>query len=297
MLSSAALVPRVRDLLGDTPYSTTSTTTGTGSTVTVVDGTKWAEGDIGEWQTGTVGYEQFLVTADPVGNDLTVARGYNGTTAETHTSGDRVFQGPAFSGRNTQQAIAAAIRTLFPFCYKVATISLTPGAGQIWYTLPKPSGEDILGLVDVTQVWSQMPGLRQMQYGRRGQLEVRIDLNAPTALVADGVGLYLPRVADSTNTIYVRVQQAITGTSDIPDGGADLFPVADYLVSYAAGRLTGFSEIPRVASGADLETTGTVSAGSRSDTGRTIMFDAKKQLELLANRYRAHYRPLSVVAP
>ena len=220
--------------------------------MTVTDGTKWAEGDIGEWQTGTVGYEQFLVTADPVGNDLTVARGYNGTTAETHTSGDRIFQGPAFSGRQIQQALESAIRTTYPFIYKSATIQITPVAGQVWYTLPAPSSQSILGLIDVTQVWGQAPGLLQHRYGRRGQLGA-IDLNAPTGLVADGVGLYL-RLADTTNTVYVRVMQAITGLgadTDIEDNAQ--FPVADYLITFAAGRLTGASEIPRVASGADLE--------------------------------------------
>ena len=291
-------IPRVRDLLGDTPYSTTSTTTGVGSTVTVTDGSKWAEGDIGEWQTGTVGYEQFLVVADPVGNDLSVARGYNGTTPETHTSGDRIFQGPAFSGRQVQQALEAAIRTTYPFIYKAAAISITPVPAQVWYTLPPPSSQAILGLIDVTQVYGEAPSLRQMRFGRRGQLGVGIDLNAPAALVADGAGLFLPRLADPDNTVYVRVMQAITGSgadTDIEDNAQ--FPVADYLISFAAGRLTGASEIPRVASGADLETTGTVSAGARQDVGRTFMFDAKKQLELLTIRYRAFYNPLKVVLP
>lgn len=297
-ISRDACIPRVRDLLGDTPYSTTSTTTGTGATVTVVDGTKWAEGDVGEWQTGTVGYEQFLVTADPVGNDLPVSRGYNGTTAETHASGDRIFQGPAFSGRQIQQALESAIRTTFPFIYKSASISVTPVPTQVWYTLVAANTQAILGLIDVTQVYGTAPGLRQMRFGRRGQLSVGIDLNAPTDLVSNGVGLYLPRLADPDNTVYVRVMQAITGAgadTDIEDNVQ--FPVADYLISFAAGRLTGASEIPRVASGADLETTGTVPAGARQDVGRTFMFDAKRQLELLTVRYRAFYNPLKVVMP
>src|SRR5512145_2229877 len=111
-VSTSALVARVRDLLGDHPWGTTSTTENTGATVAVPDGTDWSEGDIGEWQTGTVGFEQFYVQA-VVANNLTVVRGYAGTTAEAHTSGDRVLKNPSFSGRQIQQALETAVKGLW----------------------------------------------------------------------------------------------------------------------------------------------------------------------------------------
>lgn len=288
-ISTSALVPRVRDLLGDTPYSLTSTTADTGTTVAVPDGTKWAEGDIGEWQTGAVGFEQFLVVADPVGNNLTVSRGYNGTTVETHTSGDRIFQGPAFTGRQIQQSLLAAVRGLWPFVYRVEDIDVTPVAGKVWYDVTAPL-DDTLGIVSVTQKYGTSPGFAIGRYGVRGGIAIRFDPEADTTVVPSGQGLYIPGFYDPTNVIKVKVQEAVTGDNDIEDNA--LFPVADYLVVWTAGRLTGASEIPRVASGADLETTGTVSAGARSDTGRTFMFDAKKQLEALAIKYRLHYHPI-----
>ena len=74
-VSISDLVQRVRDLLQDTSaYQTTSTTTTTSTTVAVPDGTLWVQGDVGEWQTGAVGYEQIWVTAAPVANNLVVVR-------------------------------------------------------------------------------------------------------------------------------------------------------------------------------------------------------------------------------
>lgn len=298
-LTRDALIPRVRDLLGDTPYTTTSTTTGTGGTVNVTDGTKWSEGDIGEWQTGAVGYEQFLVLADPVGNDLTVSRGYNGTTAESHASGDRIAQGPTFTGRQIQQSLDAAIRSLFPFVYRVESITLAvlgDGTDPVWWGLTPPSSEPVLGLIDASQVYATAPLLQVAQYGRDKGTKVDFMVNPPSLLSAATAVISFPSgLIHQTNDVQVRVMTAVTGSAarqDIEDTGQ--FPVADYCVTYTAGRLTGATEIPRVAQGADLESTGTVGTGARSDTGRTLMFDAKKQLEMLAIKYRNHYRPVHV---
>ncbi len=296
-VSRDALIPRVRDLLGDTPYTTTSTTTGVGSTVTVPDGTRWAEGDIGEWQTGTVGYEQFLVTGDPVGNDLPVSRAYGNTVAETHTSGDRIAQNPAFFGRQIQQALEAGVRSLYPFVYKATPIILSVvggGADPDWWDVAPANAQAVLGLIDVNQVYGQSPALQVARYGRDSGTSISFDTTLPTDLVTSGVGLRINSgLYHPTNDLFITVAQAVTGSgadTDIEDSGS--FPVADYLISFAAGRLTGASEIPRVSSGADLETSGTVSAGARQEVGRTFAFDAKKQLEVLAIRYRRFYRPL-----
>jgi hypothetical protein len=288
-LSINDLVPRVRDLLGDAPYTVTSTTTGTGATVTVPDGTRWAEGDIGEWQTGVVGYEQFLVTADPAGNTLTTSRGYNGTTAETHDSGDRVAQGPTFTGRQIQQALLAAVRSLWPFVYRTEDVEVTPSTTEKWFDITAPD-DDVLGIVSVSQRTGPTGSEDIMFYGTRKGIPIKFGPEVNDLVVPSGQGLYIPYFYDQTNPVVVKVMEAVTGDNDIEDNS--LFPVADYLIYYAAGRLTGATEIPRVAQGADLEASGTVGAGARSETGRGLSYDAKKMLELLAIKYRLYYRPL-----
>ena len=140
------------------------------------------------------------------------------------------------------------------------------------------------------------PGLTQTRYGRKGSPPVALDLVTPTGLVAGTVALYLPYVAHTTNTVFVRVQQAVTGLvadNDIEDNAS--FPVADYLITFAAGRLTGASEIPRVASGADLETRHRVPGRPVGRRGR-FLYDAKRQLNMLAIAYRNFYNPLGVQA-
>src|SRR4030042_1156562 len=101
--AKTSLIQDIRDVLNDEPWETTSTTTGTGATVAVPDGTKGAAGDVLEWpDTGTVGGEQALVLSVS-SNDLTTDRGFNGTTAEAHTSGDRVLKNPRSSTRKISE--------------------------------------------------------------------------------------------------------------------------------------------------------------------------------------------------
>lgn len=276
------LVPRVRDLLSDAPYTTTSTTTTTSTSVNVGDNTVWSPGDIGEWQTGTVGYEQFLVT-DSSANPLVVVRGYNGTTAETHTSGDRIFQNPIHPGRNIQQALNRAVRSLWPFVYKAADLTVTPVVNTRWYNLDSTTA----GIIRVSQ--EDSAGLL-CRYGGRGQFAYGTDFVLPTTTVTSGRGITFPRMYSPSNDIIVTVMKVVTGTSDIEDSGQ--FPVGDYCITFAAGQLVAAMELPRVSEGTDLETSGTVGTGDRLNTGRTFQLEAKQKLETLTYIYRDFYRPL-----
>lgn len=303
LVSLDNLVVRVRDLLGDQPFTTTSTTTGTGATVAVPDGTLWSAGDTGEWQTGSVKYEQFYVHSINV-NDLTVTRGYGGTTAESHTSGDAIVQNPSFYGRHVQQALAAACRSLLPYCYVVEDVTLDIGATAeasrpIWWELDVTSNQDIVGIQQVTQLMGTDPKFTIHRYGVRGGLPFEVDTQVldpdthggPTTT---GWGIRFPRgyydASTSAQPIYVNCITPITGTSDVPDDVH--FPVADHLVYAAAGRLVQATEIPRVAVGSDLETSSTVGQGARMQTGSFYTALGKQKLEELAERYRRYYRPV-----
>lgn len=304
VVSTSQLIPRVRDIIGDQPYRTTSTTTTTSTTVAVPDGTLWSAGDIGEWQTGSVGYEQFYVQSI-AGNDLTVARGYGGTTAETHTSGDSIFQNPSFFGRQIQQSLNAGVRGLLPYVYVVEEVALdiagtAEASRPLWWQLSPTSGNTVVGIQSVQQAYGTSPKFQVGRYGVRGGLpfDIATDLREETVhggASTTGWGIRFPRGfydARVTNALKVdvMVMTQVSGSSDIRDDAQ--FPVGDHLVYFAAGRLTQALEIPRVAVGSDLETSSTVGSGARMQTGSYYTALAKQKLEELATAYRRFYNPV-----
>jgi len=284
--SISDLIPRVRDLLYDTPWETTSTTTTTSTTVAVPDGTLWDFGAIGEWQTGTVGYEQFSVVS-VAANNLTVIRGYNGTTAETHTSGDRVVRDPLYSGRQIQQAITGEMQYLWPFVYKTGDVDLTPSTTTVWYDLNAAT-------VGVVRVYQQY-GVSGVSVGRFGQaggdFPFEVDYVLPTGLVASGKGIrFRAGMYHASNHIHVIDMRVITGTSDIPDSSQ--FPVADCLIWLATGRLVEATEVKRDSQGLPQDTLTTVSTGVRLQNGAYFKQQGKKMLELLKYDYKTYYQPI-----
>jgi len=290
-LSSSDLVQRVRDMLGYNPYETTSTTTTTAVTVAVVDGTRWDEGAIGEWQTGTVGYEQFYVQTVAV-NNLTVVRGYNGTTAETHTSGDRVLRidNDGFSGRQIQQAINQSVLDLWPWVWKVGTDTLTYDATKKWYDLNAAT----LGIVRVMQVKNTSIAdigiFRDRYFGDSLSYLVRRGL--PTAFAASTNAIMFPRgVYDTsgTNNIIVTDIRAVVGSTDIVDSSN--LPVAEAVTYGAVARLMRASEIRRVTFGSPLEAVQTSGTGARLQLSGFYEDQYRKRLEELSVRLRQLYTP------
>jgi hypothetical protein len=287
-LSSSDLVQRCRDLLGDHPYETTSTTTTTNATVAVVDGTRWEEGAIGEWQTGTVGYEQFYVQSVSVNNLVTV-RGYGGTTAETHTSGDRVFRVESgFKGREIQQAVNQAVLDLWPHAWITGSVSLTWAATTKWFNLNAAS----LGIVSVMQLYGSSPTqvgiFRDRYYGGGKTYVVRRGL--PTALVASTNGMAFPQgVYDTSNALTVTDMRAVTGTTDIKDSSN--LPVAEAVTYGAVGRLLKSREIARSIYGQTQTVAGTVGTGARLQAGAWYETEFRRRLETIALRLHQLYNP------
>jgi hypothetical protein len=258
-ISSAALVPRIRDLLNDYPWETTSTTTDTAGVVAVPDGTRWAEGNIGEWQTGTIGFEKFRVISVSA-NNLTVSRGFAGTTAETHTSGDRIVKNPLYGGREIQQAATARINEMWPYVWKTGSVTLTPSTTEPWYDLHALT----LGIVRATQLYGDgdiLVGVFGDRFYGGGKYYV-VQRNLPTGLVASTNGIRFPAgIYHATNSINVIDQRAVTGSSDIEDSAT--LPVADALIHGVLGRLLGAKEIGRVSHGENADVAGSVGVGSR----------------------------------
>lgn len=294
-LSSTALVQRVRDMLSYTPYETTSTTIDTLATVAVADGTRWEEGAIGEWQTGTVGYEQFYVQS-VAANNLTTVRGYNGTTAETHTSGDRIFRidpmNQAFSGREITQAINQAVLDLWPFVWKTGTVTLTYSATTKWYDLNALT----LGIVGIKQqrntTIADVGIFKDRYYGAGKQYIVR--RNLPTGVVASGNGITFPSGVYDTrdpgaNSILVTDIRAITGTTDISDSSN--LPVAEAVTHGAIARLLRAKEIGRITFGAPLEAVQTSGTGTRLQLSAYYEQQFRNRIEAISVRLNQLHNP------
>ncbi len=289
-ISSSALVQRVRDILGDRPLQDTSTTTTTATTVVVADTTLYSPGRVFEWQTGTVGYEQAYVKSITNSTDMVVVRGYNGTTAETHTSGDTLIIEPSFTGRTIQQAITAVLQDSWPEAWVPGTVSLTYSAATRWYDLNALT----MGIVSVTQI---KPGT-VVDYGRfrdpyQGDgLSYVTQRDLPTGVVTSGNGISFPNgVYDTTgtNAIVVRDARIITGTSDIEDSGS--LPVAEAMVWGVAGRLLRAKEVSRVVAGEPQTVTSSVGTGARYSLGREYEQEWRRRLEYIKTRLHSVYDP------
>ncbi len=291
-ISSSALVQRVRDLLGDRPLQDSSTTTTTSTTVVVADTTLYSPGRIFEWQTGTVGYEQAYVKSITNSTDMVVTRGYNGTTAETHNSGDAIIIEPSFTGRTIQQAIQAVLNDSWPYAWVPGTVSLTYTNSTAWYDLNALT----MGIVSVMQLKQGTVvdfGKFRDRYVGDG-LSYIVQRNLPTSVVASTNGIAFPSgVYDARtsggNPIIVTDARVITGTSDIEDSGS--LPIAEAMVWGAAGRLLRAKEVPRVTAGEPQTVTSSVGTGARFRLGQEFEQEWRRRLEYIKVRLQAVYDP------
>jgi hypothetical protein len=206
--SQGTLIQRVRDLLTDNPWATTFTGNINNSTTTVPvpDGTRWDEGAVGEWQdTGEQWYTQSVAA-----NNLTVIRGWNGTTAAAHNgsvTAITILRDPTFSYKKVQDAIELIMQQLWPYVYKKVTTSVVPVNGTVWYDLNAAA----LALISVTQASSTTP-YRLYRYGQKGTgAPVGIQMNVPSAIGASGTAIGFPRGFQTTTTnIQVDYAAALT---------------------------------------------------------------------------------------
>jgi hypothetical protein len=277
--AKSSLIQDIRHLLNDEPWETTSTTTLASGTVAVPDGTKWGVGDIGEWQTGTVGGEQFLVQSIS-SNTLTVSRGYNGTTAETHTSGDRVVKNPRYSYIQITDSIDRVIETLYPNLWKQVTSTVTPDSTTFWFD----SGLSTTEFIDLIR-GEQRYGTSDTRVGTYGTVSPRIsslpvfyERNMPTALVSSGTGVRFPGgFHHSSNTITMRWRAKLTSTvsgsnySDIDEG-----VLSEIVALGVCSRLVSAKEIPNVSEDARV---GSQNAGTFVGTASYFTIDQREKIQ------------------
>lgn len=128
------LVARTRRFMRDYPAPVDITSASLSSSVTTVpvsDGTQFAAG----WAI-EIGYETMLVRSVS-SNNLTVLRGYAGSTAASYATSQTVMIRPAFYTVEVIDALNAAKDEMFPLVYKpVLDTSLTSDGATYEFTVP-----------------------------------------------------------------------------------------------------------------------------------------------------------------
>lgn len=251
--AKSSLIQDIRNFLDDNPWETTSTTTGTSTPVAVPDGTKWAAGDVGEWSySGTVGGEQFLVQSVSA-NNLIVVRGYNGTTAEAHTSGDRVVKNPRYSVAAITDSIERVIDGLYPLAWKTVTTSVTPNLTSVWIdsglvAADQPNVIDLVGAYQRYGDSNQYLAVYGAPRHNLRSLPVWIERNIPTSFITSGIGVrFAGGYHHTTNAISfvwrVRLTATISGSNyaDLTEG-----LMTDAVVFGVVARLLMEKEIPNI---------------------------------------------------
>jgi len=97
--------------------------------------------------------EMRVMSSDKVAKQVTVLRGWNGSTPLTHDANDEVHINPRFSGLDIYEALVDEVTSWGPDLYRTLARQESVSDGQQTVTLPS-SWRNIFGLVDVRRNWS-----------------------------------------------------------------------------------------------------------------------------------------------
>ena len=209
-VTEASLRKRIRALLyggqpqarGYTDAVQNNPLTAGGTTLTVLDGTNWSEGDLVDFgDDGDIAVVTAIAT-----NDLTIRRQEGATS---HVQGTTIYKNPRFTTEQIDYAIERVLHDLFPDVWKITTISDTYAADEYWYPINNDQLTEILTVfyeddeylspVPVA-VWKQSSGLDSTDFTNKQ-------------------GVYLPSAQgmDVGDTFYVVYREVIDAVDDLLD--------------------------------------------------------------------------------
>lgn len=173
-----------------------------GTTLTVLDGTQWSEGDVVDFDDDG---DQAMVTAIST-NDLTIRRIGDDTS---HAQGTVVYRNPRWSHKAIGYAIQHIIDDLFPDVYIHATNTQTYDPQQQWYPINDSQLTEVVSVFYeddeyLTPVplgsWRQWNGL-------------------PGAEFTQSEGVYIPGSMgmDNGDSFYVVYRKVIGSATDLYD--------------------------------------------------------------------------------
>jgi len=287
-LAKSTVVARVRRLLTDRPWETTSTTATTSATVAVPDGTQWAAGDILEWTYSATGTGEQALVRSVSSNDLTVLRGYGSVTATAHASGDRVIKNPTFSYDDIVESIDETLNGLWPNVWRGITQAVTPDASKMWIDSGLSAAE-LDALVDFSSAVQVVNTTDLGVYGPNQRRRIAIRRNMPTGTWASGVAVRFPDgYYDSSASITMIFRGKITDTvttsnyDDLDDGNS----LTEAVVWLAAGRCLMKKEATHEDDLSHL--TAAQDGGFFESKGREHLMRYRQQLMIEVPRYPNH---------
>lgn len=181
MTTMSATVTNIRRMLKDVPLSDaipTAPTSTSGTTMTATTSGLWRVGQTWEFDDGgTSGAEQVLVTAVS-GTAITIRRGYNGSTAQSHSNAVIALLAPRFPFDEVAQAVNQVLDSdLFSMdVFDIIEHQVTSSSTTNAYNVPSATCKRILNIyqrVNTTDVPTYVRNFRDYQ-------------NADTSLWAGG---------------------------------------------------------------------------------------------------------------
>jgi len=208
-----------------------SNITSSGTSMVVLDGTRWAENDVVDFPNG----DQAIVVG-VAANTLTIRRGANATA---HSTGDVIYKNPRFSTEAIDYAIDSVIQDLFPDIYKITTVSVTYDPQTEWYPINNDNLMEVLTIYyedhdylepRALPVWRQSRGVDATEFG-----------------AAQGVFIPHSGGMHDGDTLYIVFRERIDAVDDLLDrqehlvalGAAyQLLQVANVARTHDPGRWT-----------------------------------------------------------
>lgn len=239
MATAAEIRQRIYDYVygaypKDRPFETqiTSSYLIGATTINVIDGTDWAEGDVVE---NTVQGDQMLVLS-VAANALTVERSYNNTTAAASSgAADRLRKNPRFSQQMVDNATTEALNILEAWgVHAFGTGSVTLAASQFYFEASETDISEVYGILSVyyddttTQIPIALPFIWRQH------------LSTGPAAWSQGRGIHLQSKGDraTTATIYYTYAKLIDAVADL------LVSQEELVVVGAVARLLGHTITP-----------------------------------------------------
>lgn len=226
----------------------------------------------------------------------TVARGWGGSIAATHSSGALVYVNPKVSKFDIFKALNVDLADISPELFQVATFDLTTQSVQRTYTIPTAD----TGLLDVLEVRYIEPGA-QKAWIRIPRSKFQVLREFPTTGdggFTTGFGLRLDESVYPGRTMRVIVALPFTPLVNLTD---DLLTVSGLPVSMqdipplgAAARLMGVREAKRafVESEVDSRRGGEVPPGSASRAAQVLLSLHSARVRSEASALRQQYPSL-----
>lgn len=271
----------------ESPFVTqiTASYTGSATTISVLDGDQWEVNDIGENpETG----EQFLVLSIST-NDLTVSRGWAGTTAAASSgTDDLIYKNPRFTIQKVEDSLTSALKMIELWgVHSFGHGTITRADPKKFYELSETDVIPQLGVLKVYAVESNT----EVPYTLPFRYQYHLG-TGPTELTDTGTGIHIGdwgQVKDGEDAHFIYAQR-IVDTDVITERQEELV-ILGGIVILLGGTIIPATHDPGARSDRTVQP-GQTSRDVRHFQGRFISEVRMETAELAVQRQRILHEPV-----